>query len=34
MLVLQVTTPAKSAFVVKFDFLGNNGVFHAVDQVL
>jgi len=31
---VKVTTPAKSAFVVKFDFLGNNGVFHAVDQVL
>merc|ERR1719223_805322 len=31
---VKVTTPAKSAFVVKFDFLGHNGVFHAVDQVL
>ena len=32
--VLQVTTPAGSAFIVKFDFIGKNGVYHAVDQVL
>jgi len=31
---VKVTTPAGSAFIVKFDFLGKNGVYHAVDQVL
>merc|ERR1711976_97919 len=31
---VKVSTPSGSAFVVKFDFLGNNGVYHAVDQVL
>ena len=32
--LFQVSTPAGSAFIVKFDFAGNNGVYHAVDQVL
>merc|ERR1711983_235239 len=31
---VKVSTPAGSAFIVKFDFLGKNGVYHAVDQVL
>jgi len=31
---VQVTTSAGNAFVVKFDFEGSNGVYHAVDQVL
>ena len=31
---VQVTSPAGSAFVVKFDFQGSNGVYHAIDQVL
>jgi len=31
---VKVSTPSGSAFVVKFDFLGKNGVYHAVDQVL
>ena len=30
---VQVSTPAGSAFIVKFDFAGSNGVYHAVDQV-
>ena len=34
MFSLQVHTPEGSAFVVKFDFLGSNGVYHAIDQVL
>jgi len=31
---VKVHTPEGSAFVVKFDFLGSNGVYHAIDQVL
>lgn len=31
---VKVHTPIGSAFVVKFDFLGSNGVYHAIDQVL
>jgi len=31
---VKVHTPVGSAFVVKFDFLGSNGVYHAIDQVL
>jgi uncharacterized surface protein with fasciclin (FAS1) repeats len=31
---VQVTSSAGSAFVVKFDFEGSNGVYHAIDQVL
>lgn len=31
---VQVTSSAGKAFVVKFDFVGSNGVYHAVDQVL
>jgi len=31
---VQVTSSAGSAFVVKFDFVASNGVYHAIDQVL
>jgi len=31
---VQITSSAGSAFVVKFDFVASNGVYHAVDQVL
>jgi len=31
---VQVTTGTGKGFVVKFDFTGSNGVYHAVDQVL
>lgn len=31
---VQVVSPGGQAFVVKFDFVGRNGVFHAIDQVL
>jgi len=31
---VQVSTPTNKGFIVKFDFPGSNGVYHAVDQVL
>lgn len=31
---VQVSSSNKKAFVVKFDFVGSNGVYHAIDQVL
>merc|ERR1719222_1159431 len=31
---VQVSSSNKKAFVVKFDFVGSNGVSHAIDQVL
>lgn len=31
---VKIHSPEGSAFVVKFDFLGSNGVYHAIDQVL
>ena len=32
--IFQVSSSNKKAFVVKFDFVGSNGVYHAIDQVL
>ena len=32
--LFQVSSSNKKAFVVKFDFVGSNGVYHAIDQVL